>query len=137
MDKEQVNNIQHTASHCNTLQHNANVHNASARLIKFLFTKSKSTHCNTLQHTATHCNTLQHNVAHYYTLHTCMTRRKSEEAPIHNEQINTLQHIATHFNTLQHTSESPMKHTFTKSKSTHCNILQHTATHSVAHCNTL
>jgi len=32
---------QHAATHCNTLQHTA-------------------THCSTLQHTATHCNTLQH-----------------------------------------------------------------------------
>jgi len=37
------NTLQHTATHCNTLQ--------------FIW---YGAHCNTLQHTATHCNTLQH-----------------------------------------------------------------------------
>ena len=44
------NILQHTATHCNTLQH---------------YTQS---HCNTLQHTATHCNTLQHTATHRNTL---------------------------------------------------------------------
>ena len=35
------NTLQHTATHCNTLQ----------------YTEHTATHCNTLQHTATHCNT--------------------------------------------------------------------------------
>ena len=38
--------LQHTATHCNTLQHQCIMDCRS--------------HCNTLQHTATHCNTLQH-----------------------------------------------------------------------------
>ena len=41
--------LQHTATHCNTLQHVICVCNDWS-----------ATHCNTLQHTATHCNTLQH-----------------------------------------------------------------------------
>ena len=39
--------LQHTATHCNTLQHTA------------ITLQHTATHCNTLQHTATHCNTLQ------------------------------------------------------------------------------
>jgi len=38
------NTLQHTATHCNTLQHNTLQHTA--------------THCNTLQHTATHCSVM-------------------------------------------------------------------------------
>jgi len=41
--------LQHTATHCNTLQHTAR--------------------CNTLQHTATHHNTLQHTTPHCNTPH--------------------------------------------------------------------
>jgi len=41
--------LQHTATHCNTLQNTALKHTA--------------THYNTLQHTATHCNTLIRDVA--------------------------------------------------------------------------
>ena len=43
--------LQHTATHCNTLQHTE------------VDTSGCRTHCNTLQHTATHCNTLQHTEA--------------------------------------------------------------------------
>ena len=43
--------LQHTATHCNTLQH---------RVYSVWVCSLVSTHCNTLQHTATHCNTLQH-----------------------------------------------------------------------------
>jgi len=39
--------MQHTATHCNTLQHTA-TH----------YSLTHATHCNTLQHTATHYNTL-------------------------------------------------------------------------------
>jgi len=46
--------LQHTATHCNTLQHTRRPHIARRHLRK------RSTHCNTLQYTATHCNTLQH-----------------------------------------------------------------------------
>ena len=42
--------MQHTATHCNTLQYTA-------------------IHCNTLQPTAAHCNTLQHTATHGNTLH--------------------------------------------------------------------
>ena len=48
--------LQHTARRCNTLQHTATHCLRHAAIIK---TQRRSrTHCNTLQHTATHCNTL-------------------------------------------------------------------------------
>jgi len=109
------NMMQHTATHCITLQH---------------------TTCNTLQqhdqHTATHRDTLQHpqhpaaqccnnmiqhTATHFDTLHATRC----------NNIISTLQHTATHCNTLQYTA-------------THCDTLRHTATyymqHAVTSCNT-
>ena len=50
---------QHTAKHCNTLQHTATHQNRADScpgLLQFAH--------NTLQHTATHCNTLQHPAPH-------------------------------------------------------------------------
>ena len=47
--------IQHTATHCNTLRHTATHCNTL---------QHTATHCNTLQRTATHCNTLQHTATH-------------------------------------------------------------------------
>jgi len=71
--------LQHTSTHCNTLQQ-------SLQLPKMVLgpelqgvPESIETHCNTLQHTATHCNTLQHTATNSY----------------------TLQHTTTHYNTLQ------------------------------------
>ena len=103
--------LQHTATHCNTLQHECHTKKCLPRVIMRLVMRemTQETHClvylvlqcgrqcNTLHYTATHCNTLQHTATH----------------------CNTLQHTATHCNTLQHTATS-------------CNTLQHTATH----CNT-
>ena len=43
----------HTATHCNTLQHKSNSHCQSTP-------HGTPYHFKTLQHTATHCNTLQH-----------------------------------------------------------------------------
>jgi len=85
--------MQHTATHCNTLQH--------IRVllceIEYLRSIAMVTRL-TLQHTATalqpHCNILQHAVTHY----------------------NTLQHTATHCNTLQHTAA----HIQTPASDTHC-----------------
>ena len=118
------NTLQHSATHCNTLQTRCNtlqpaachrqgrLHRAllwnrrqsaayslrwSGLFCRSLLLQHPATHCNTL-HTATHCNTLQHTATH----------------------CNALEHTATHWNTLQHTA-------------THCNTLQHIATH----CNTL
>jgi len=53
--------LQHTATHCNTLQH---------RVYSVWVCSLVSTHCNTLQHTATHCNTLQHTATHCNTEYT-------------------------------------------------------------------
>jgi len=73
--------MQHSATHCNTMQCTA-------------------THCNTLQHTATHCNTLQHTATHC-NIYTC-AGHKGIAIPLN--YCNTLQHTATHCNTLQHTA---------------------------------
>jgi len=111
---------QHTATHCNTLQHAATRTQYSRTDTSYdyriqLYTvcipqykqsltdtslplPSTPTSAGFCEHTATHCNTRQHTATH----------------------CNTLQHTATHCSTLQHTA-------------THCNALQRTATH----CNTL
>ena len=54
-----ANTLQHTATHCNTLQHNDVAYAGS--------TCHSAGRCiaNTLQHTATHCSTLQHNDVAY------------------------------------------------------------------------
>ena len=106
------NTLQHTATHCNTMQTHV-IWQHTAIHCKSL--QRTATHCNTLQHTAIHCNTLQvsatqqqHTATHcnsrYFLL---QTRNKAS--------CNTLQQTATHCNTLQHTA-------------TPCNTLQHTAT---------
>jgi len=136
--------LQHTATHCNTLQHTHHYNTSRRYLTLWVFwvdiLKSPVTikctvwigfkaDCNALQHTATHCNTLQHTAAH------CSTSRRNStsrgfwvhilKSPVtieyaiwigYKADCNTLQHTATHCNTLQHTA-------------THCNTLQHTATH--------
>jgi len=66
--------LQHTATHCNTLQ---------------LTLQHAATHCNTLQRTATHCNTLQHTATH------CNTQVLLFNARTENEGIYTLQ-LRTH-----------------------------------------
>jgi len=57
-----LHTLQHTAIHCNALQHTATEWHrhgvSSEQLTKIL--QYTATHCNTLQYTATHCNTLQH-----------------------------------------------------------------------------
>jgi len=75
----------HTATHCNTLQHTA-IHCCSLR-------QERKVWIITLQHTATHCNTLQHTATH------CCSLRQERKV-----WIITLQHTATHCNTLQHTA---------------------------------
>jgi len=80
--------LQHTATHCNTLDHTT-THSRNAL-------QHTATYCDTLQHTATHCNTLQHTATH-----SCNT---PERTATHG---NTLQHTATRCNTLQHTAAHP------------------------------
>ena len=127
--------LQHTATHCNTLQstlqHTA-THYHYMKLGKKKRESSKcnyyinspgamvKAHCNTLQHTATYCNTLQHTATHCNTLQHTHTSR------------NSCMHTATHCNTLQHThtSRNSCMHECSLS---HCSTLQHGA----VHCNTL
>ena len=91
------NGLQHTATHCNTLQHTATELQHTA------------THCNTLQHSATPCNTLQHPAKRPIYKRRYVTRELSIEKEISNgpqhpaTPYNTLQHPATLCNTLQHT----------------------------------
>jgi len=112
--QEQV--LQHTATHCNTLQHGecrmystTCAHRSKCVAVCCSVLQCVAVCCSLLSdvfydmcaqeqvtHTATHCNTLQYAATH----------------------CNTLQHTATHCNTLQHTA-------------THCNTLQHTATHCI------
>jgi len=47
--------LQHTATHCNTLQH---TNDTGLSKVGRGDAADTTTHCNTLQHTATHCNTL-------------------------------------------------------------------------------
>jgi len=91
--------LQHTATHCNTLQH---------------------TRCNTLQHAAICCNTVQHTLQ--------LTAFARVTAPCNTLQhtatyCNT--HAATRCNTLQHTSTHT---TFTRATVKDCNIFTLTKT---------
>ena len=77
--------LQHTATHCNTLQGcllRAAVSSHRNGSFCDMILQHTATHCNTLQHPASPCNTLQHTATH----------------------CNTLRHIPTHCNTLQHTA---------------------------------
>jgi len=59
--------LQHTATHCNTLQHITSHYKEPrepSNMLHDLILQLTATHCNTLQHTATHCNTLQQMSTH-------------------------------------------------------------------------
>ena len=95
--------LQHTATHCNTLQH--------AETASWL----ANTHCHTLQHTAMHFNTQQRTATHCNALqHTasyCNTQKPQVHSRAHAAtQWKMLERAATYCNTLQHTT-------------THCNAL--------------
>ena len=77
--------LQHTATVCSTLQHNA-----CCKL------QHAATPYNTLQHTATHCNTLQHTATHCNTMYFNATQ--CNILPHNTIQCNTNQYS----NTLQH-----------------------------------
>ena len=84
--------LQHTATHCNTLQHISQMIESRHLWLTLCNTlQPTATHCNTLQHTSTRCNTLQHTAKHCNTLQHTATH------------CNTY-HTATHCNTLQHTA---------------------------------
>ena len=75
--------LQHTATHCNTMQNTA----TQMDDVYILDTSHTATPYNTLRHTATCCNMLQHR----WMMYTSSTR-------------NTLQLTLTHCNTLHHTA---------------------------------
>jgi len=96
-------NLQHIATHCNTLQHTATPFNKQMEKPATHCTryntlqKTEGETCNTLQHTATHCNTLKRQPA-TRTNHRGPWRKEKPAA-----HCSTLQHTATHCNKLQHT----------------------------------
>jgi len=99
---------QHTATHCNKLQHTANT--ATRQLHKEAPRRPHTAkHCNTLHHITTHCNTLQ------------QTTTVEFHKGAHREH-NTLRRTTTHWNTLQHTA-AHRKHCI------NWNTLQHVALH--------
>jgi len=74
---ETQHTLQHTETHCNTLQHAATRCIAMwlLLLIEWRFTpqelaqQKNATHCKTLQNTAKHCNMMQHTATRCNTLH--------------------------------------------------------------------
>jgi len=113
------NILQHTATHCTTLQRTA--------------TRSQATSFSARKHTATHCNTLQRH------LMVPIVRFVARDAwPGQTTLCNTLQHFAIYRSTLQHTVTNTLQSTATL-----CNTLQHSAAlcdilqYSATHCNTL
>jgi len=125
--------LQHTATHCNTLQYistqaiNAfGFHTSTLLCVDELCQTIThcNTHCNTLQYTATHCSTPQHTAtvckththrrSHHHSripcLHFVACCKSCQTATHRSTYCNTLQDTTTHYNTLQYT----------------CNILQHT-----------
>jgi len=83
MCRDKCDTLQHTATHCNTLQHAATTHcntlqHAATHHNVLPFVETSATQCNTLQYTATHRNTLQHTAT----------------------RCNTLQHTAPNYNVL-------------------------------------
>jgi len=97
--------LQHTATHCNTLQHTAthcNTHTSQRRnyTATHIRLQHTATHCNTLQHTARYCNTLQHTYVTAQQLH-CNTHKTATHC-------NTLQLTVTH---IRHSTETTLQHT--------------------------
>jgi len=90
------NTPQHTATHCNTLQHIYTDKSAAMAAGK----APRSAHCNTLQHT---CNTLQHTYTDKSAAMAAGETPRSAECNTVQHAGYTLQHTATHGNTLQHT----------------------------------
>jgi len=67
-ETKQCNTLQHTATHCNTLETDRLADGGSG--FGAGKTQCTATHCNILQHTAAHCNTRQHTATHGNTLET-------------------------------------------------------------------
>jgi len=100
---------QHTATHCNTLQHIEPC--LPPRWLQRSVCLEAATHCVALHHTATHCNILRHTVTHGNTLQQVYLRDGCSALCVWR-----LQHTASHCITWQHTA-------------TYCDTLSHTATH--------
>jgi len=135
------NILQHTATHCNTLQNI--LHAYSCDRLKISSYRIKISSYRAQQHATIHCNTLQHTATHRKTLQHRCTRVTELESVLHEEISILSQCVAVccilmalsitrswelrslhieYWNTLQHTATNAI----------HCNTLQHTATH----CNT-
>ena len=69
-----LNKLQHTITHCNTLQ----------RIDPAYLVERTATHCNTLKYTKTYCNTLQHTTIRCNTLQHTATHCNTYTRPILN-----------------------------------------------------
>jgi len=146
--------LQHTTTHCNTLQHIADIHTHQLTTPypdSTLQKHTATTHCNNSpQHTAAHCSTLQHAAD-------ILTRQLSAPYPNSTlQQLNSLQQLNIHNNALQQRTATTHCNTFSHVNSllniqnpvainlilqiiqsanttTHCNTLQQ---HTATHCNT-
>jgi len=112
-----ANAIEHTATHCNTLQHTAtptampppDPPHRPLKQITYDWIMSDMRHCTTLQHTATHCNTNGHAAPCPTTLateanHVWFSHEKLviSHMWISHFTYEALHHTVTHSNTLQH-----------------------------------
>jgi len=95
------NALPHISTHCNTLQHNHSLWQASGGLMQARSAGAApqgngiASHCNALQHTATHCSTLQHTSANLSTLQrTAGCAPQGSGKAWHCNNGNTLQHGA-------------------------------------------
>ena len=120
--------LQHTATHCNTLQHTA----------IYCKLQHATEHCSTLWHTATHCNITLHprcNALHLHCTRTGCTlvcRRFPISSAI---RCNILQHAATHCHTLQHAALNLTRCTLVHRH--FMKVVFNTLQHTVTHYNTL
>ena len=111
--------LQHTATHCNTLQHSHGTKGKSGSrsylATHFLQHRHIAIHCNALQLTATHCNSLY--VRREFSSREGMLAKVALNHVLQHSDCNTLphcnslQHTAIHGSTLQHIT-------------THCSTLQ-------------
>ena len=121
--QRQLQQLEHTATHCSTLL------------------KPTAAHCMTLQLTATHCKTLQHTATHSTPITIYSDDLFHRKFPRSKQQTyrTTLQHTAAHGNILLHTAThpNPISICFYDSPE---NILQEVSEESestATHCNTL
>jgi len=114
---------QHTATHCNTLQHTDSA--MQKRYCRHRRVTWPVHHCNTLQHNATHCNT------HHF-------KRDKVAGDVWRDSYTT----ATHCNTLPRTAthcDRPIYSELRLDRSVYLRAAPccHTLQYTVTHCNTL